>query len=299
MAKYFMNLLYWFCLLMCFQVSAVEVVEVVYMNEARVEFEKINDNAQTTVLNVYLSKNKEPNYKIKIASDYQLLDGAIFGDKLVVLLKMHNTYHALIADKKTGKVLDSFWCHFATISPSGRFLVYTRWKERSLTPKYGWDGGITSIYDLTKSPMQNRIKSEQTRLKNTTPSFSNASIKAGIPVFPLGDYNKQGYAMTQNQKKEHNTVYAPYVWYETHAFVFSTIPIGSVTRIVDVKYNQDNDSFAVDVYQLSENILNPQAPVASTLVLIDKIEKAGKGFKLYSANRVIRLSSLKQLPLVE
>ena len=121
MSKYFMDLLYWFCLLVCLQVSA-STVEIVYINDARVEFEKINDAAHTTVLNVYLSTNKEPNYQIKIASNRQLLDGAIFGDKLAILLKVHNTYHVLIADNKTGKVLDSFWCAFATISPSGRFL---------------------------------------------------------------------------------------------------------------------------------------------------------------------------------
>ncbi len=100
------------------------------------------------LLHIYSVKNnKRLQFRHKLLLKEKLIDATSYQNKLAVLLEVSNTYHVIVFNPTRGTVLDNFWSYFTSISPSGRFIVYTKWTGRREQTKYGTTVGVTAVYD--------------------------------------------------------------------------------------------------------------------------------------------------------
>ncbi|MFT4927053.1 MAG: hypothetical protein ACI8WB_003153 [Phenylobacterium sp.] len=272
-------------------------VDVVYVKGAKVHYiGQSKDKSEATVA-VYLNMNSNRlSYQHKINPSQRMVDAIIYQDRLTIILTSNNNYHMLILNKLTGEVIDNLWGFFAKTSPDGRFIVYKQWRARYETSKYGKPAGVTVAYDLTKSPIENRTLAQREQLKKAPTSLQNNQTKVGIPVFPLGDYNKPGYGWITDETQRVG-VYGDFAWYRDDAFVFLIRSGNQIPKIINAIYNQKSNKFDIKTHQLSNKAFISNSKNKG--IDVSRIETTGQQIKLYTDNAIIRLDSLEQLKLLE
>lgn len=105
-------------------------------------------------------------------------DYFVFRDRLVVLGDLGRASGVVIFDLANRKALDSFGCWEARrISDS--WIASVEWY-----PEHGqrWPTDVVLIYDLDKTPAQNRLR-----------SATSESIAVGIPVYPSANAVQESY----------------------------------------------------------------------------------------------------------
>jgi hypothetical protein len=108
----------------------------------------------------------------EIAEVCPLSDG-----RLVVFGDMGGAVAVYLIDKTKASVMDMFWAYYPVISPDQRWIAYLKFY-----PLHGVEGSNQyMIYDLTKTPTQNRPDDEP---KHT--------IDVGVVIFPPGHQNYPG-----------------------------------------------------------------------------------------------------------
>ena len=272
-------------------------METIYLNNVKVTYTKAKTSAVPNLLSIYLDKNQLlPSYQHKMYV-YEMRDANIYQDKLTIMFKTRNSYQILVLNHKTGQVIDHFWAFFSSISPDGRFIVYKRWRSRNETSVHGMPIGITLIYDVTKSPAENRMSKHLKHLQQRPPSISNYSWYAGIPVYPLGDYNQPEYGWSTGIIST-AAVHDQYTWYQNNAFIFAVVPQKGMTKLVNAVYNKKQKKFVVKTYKaVAKDFITSQTQ--DGYLPIKWVEKTGDQLKLFTDDSIIRLNGLNQLERIE
>jgi hypothetical protein len=120
-----------------------------------------------------------------------LSDHFVVRDRLVVVGEVGEHGRAsgvVIFDLTNRKLLDWFVCWEAT-RVSESWIAFVEWY-----PEHGerWPTDVVLVYDLDKSPSQNRVG--KVKLPFTAPSIADASVAAGIPVYPYANAVEESYA---------------------------------------------------------------------------------------------------------
>lgn len=120
-----------------------------------------------------------------------LRDHFVVRDRLVVIGEVGEQGRAsgvVIFDLTNRKLLDWFVCWEAT-RVSESWIAFVEWY-----PEHGerWPTDVVSVYDLDKSPSQNRVG--KVKLPFTPPSIADASVAVGIPVYPHANAVDESYA---------------------------------------------------------------------------------------------------------
>ena len=272
-------------------------IETIYLNHIKITYTKPQKSLGPELLSIYLDKSQpKPSYQHKIYTD-KMMDANIYQDKLTIMFKIRNTYQLLILNHKSGQIIDNFWAAFAALSPDGRFVVYMKWQHRNEKSQYGIADGVTAVYDVTKSPIENRTQTENKQMEHSPISLTRASRKAGIPVYPLGDYNQPQYGWLTDYTKS-SAVYDNYFWYQNNAFIFSIAPKKGMTKLVNAVYNDKQKKFVVKTYKvIAKDFMTSQTQ--DGYLPIKKIEKIGEQLKLFTDDSIIRLNNLNQLEQIE
>jgi hypothetical protein len=248
---------------------------------------------------LFMSISKKPSYKHRLPKGRRLQDAAIYGNRLTVIMEISNTYQVLLIDVATGLLIDNFWTHFASLSPDGRFIVYKKWEGRNERSEFGRPIGVTVVYDVTKDPMANRTTIPKKHFAHILSlgkqlSALDYSTDAGLPVYPVGDYNKPEYGWGKT-REESARVHDEYFWYQSSAFIFAITPKDKFTQIFDAVYNDERGQFDIKEYKVkSKNFMDTKDP-ADKYLPISHIEKKGGFIKLKTPLAIIRLNTLERL----
>ena len=125
----------------------------------------------------------ETSIVLQIAAVCPLSDG-----RLVVFGDMGLTIVVYIVDKARASVVDEFWAFRPVLSPDQRWIAYVK-----QYPLHGVESSDQHmIYDLTKSPKQNRPEGEL-----------ESVIGVGMVVFPPGHQNYPGSNTQLPQEQQH------------------------------------------------------------------------------------------------
>ncbi len=267
-------------------------------NTAKITYIRTNQPAGLTQVKVYLDKQDvNPSHSHKIFLDDGMIDANIYKNRLTLILRHQKTDNLLILDKDSGEVIDYFKTTHAAISPSGRFIVYKHWTYRNEKSKHGTPAGVSLVYDVTKSAKDNRTLNHQKWLRRSRVTLAKQSKNAGLPVYPLGDHNKDDYGWinpTATKTSENVAVQGSYYWYQEDAFIFATVATATSTQLVDVVYDEKKQQFIAKGYKLSHNNFGLSTG-QSALPAIKHIDKVGDRVKLFTDSVTIRLDNLKQL----
>lgn len=284
----------YFCLLLILSIYSSKVLasdaNTIYINQSKIQLSLAKKSIDPNIIKIYLAHNfVTPKYQLEIYSMEHIEDAAIYAEKIVIIGKVRNTSSVLIINKNTGAVIDSFWSGFASLSPNGRYIVSMLWESRNEKSKYGVPAGVSIIYDVTKSPLDNRTNSAKQQFIHSPPSLSHASQKAGIPVYPFGDFNQPEYGWVKDYSKN-VAVLNRFYWYEDDAFIFATYPKNKITKIIDASYNEKLGKFDVKEHQLKLEDYQAAAALGSKGLSIRNIEKVGNHIKLTTPKAIIRLN---------
>jgi hypothetical protein len=148
------------------------------------KIEKVNLTPHTeheNMLSVKISRNRsEPSFEISSAVTLTSVDESfISGDRLVVLGEAGRVQAVVIFDLLRKEKIDWFFCYYPQ-HVSGEWIVYVRWLPPRAT------GDVVLLYDLTKSPTQNRVESKS-HLPIPAPNTA-APVDVGVPIYP--DFNR-------------------------------------------------------------------------------------------------------------
>jgi hypothetical protein len=288
------KILFLVTLLVC-NTALADSINTIILNNSNVFVERNNQAKYRAELQVHVGKDEiKSSYKYDIRADAKLIDAAQFNKKIIVVTQIHNTYQVLIIDSKTGKVIDNFWSAFTKVSPNGRFIVFTRWQGKGIQPNDPMRTGETRIYDVTKSPLENRTKADQQHFKRKPVSLSNHFKESGIPIYPKGDYEKPNYGFI-TRKEESAAVYGEYHWYTNSAFIFSTTPYNNEPKLINVQFNHASNEFEVEEQKLKIENLLPRGSKASPSLQIWKIDKTNKYITIYTQDAIIKMPNTMQV----
>lgn len=262
----------------------------VYFTHGRIEYlNAYEPNASDKVQYFSDSDNDKPTFEYSIALDGNMLKAAKFENHLTVLLEYSgSTHNVIVLDSENGKVIDNFWCARSSISPNGRFIIFNPWYGRGIRANTLLPVGETRIYDVTKSPMENRNKSGQAELRNNPISISKASKNTGVTIYPFGNFSAPDYGFVDKKEKSVGA-YSGYYWYNEQSFIFNTPPYHNKTMLVDASFNEKKKTFVVKTKWLTTKDLSVNNPSDNPDLNVNKIEKFGNTIKLYLPRSIVFL----------
>ena len=161
------------------------------------EFEFETKSKATGRLNHIIVGERSGNL-VKEITNLHLFDEHIF----IVEAKRRRAHTISVFDLSNSRREDFIWCYKPTPSPSKRFWVFD--KFRSYGPP-GTDTGVVLVYDMQKSPTQNRL-----------PRTSTQTIaRVGIPIYPESYVTAKAYvadAQLNLTPGWQHSIASPFLW---------------------------------------------------------------------------------------
>jgi len=126
---------------------------------------------------------------VNIESKVRLTDveqSFVLGDKLAVMGRAGRTWSVVILDLAKGQEIDSFACALPQRLSTNR-IAYVEWyPDHFVEPRE-----VVLIYDLTKSPMENRLPG--VRAARIPAPITDISAAVGLPVYPEWNVRNRSY----------------------------------------------------------------------------------------------------------
>jgi len=125
---------------------------------------------------------------------------------LIIFGNLKRAEIVFIVNLWKGQLIDEFWCYDPVLSPSEHYLVYEKFY-----PYHGLPGSQTTVvllYDLQKSPSENRIPVEG--------YTSWPESQVGLPVYPEPYVKAQAYVLPEQQLENPNwySLTSPFLWHQ-------------------------------------------------------------------------------------
>lgn len=117
----------------------------------------------------------------------KVTDNFVFRDRLVVMGNYGRAFAVAIFDLTSRKALDWFGCREA-VRISQSWIASVEWY-----PEHGmrWPTDVVLIYDLEKTPGQNRLLNAE--VPSTLPPISDLPIAVGFPVYPTANALEESF----------------------------------------------------------------------------------------------------------
>lgn len=122
---------------------------------------------------------------------------SIVKNRLIIFGYVNNDAAGVtLIDLKKNEEMDFILCFSPVFSESKRFLIYEKFRPRFAPEEVQSD--LVLLYDLTKSPEDNRLQNNYKNIKKKSkrigdPEYLTASENVGVPLYPEKNVSEQIY----------------------------------------------------------------------------------------------------------
>lgn len=150
---------------------------------------RLPDGGAPNKLRVAVS-NRELGLRFNLSGDVRLTavkESFTTRDKLVIIGDATTPYEVVVFDLSSRRLVDWFYC-YAPHRVSSAWIAYVEWY-----PNHGMGVAkeVLLVYDLTKTPDENRLPSAE-RLPIPA-ALAGGAAQVGIPIFPESNVQQQSY----------------------------------------------------------------------------------------------------------
>jgi hypothetical protein len=140
--------------------------------------------------------------------DNRFSDAFLWQQSRLILFGEFVPTSVMVLDLPTAALVDSFLALRPSVSPSGRYIAFTKHVGR--TQEAVESGSVYLLYDVSKSPYENRM----------VPDSQDADSHVGTAVFPSWNRDSRSYSGTPASQGGGNWRKSPLVWANDEWLVF-------------------------------------------------------------------------------